>query len=235
MSLVDREQQAAQQTAPTAPVTPGAPPPAPQPPVQAPEGKPYKHLVIIAAVLVLIALVTSAAILLNRNQTDPKGTTAPPPATAVPSASPTLTAKQQAAADATARYTAYVKAVDESALTGSDAASVERVVNEFTVKPQSTFDTESGERARAGKYVSTGFSKVTARVDSISSLSAKVPVAMLTACTDATGVTITKAGKPIPRTFQFVKSTVTMKRVDGRWMVANTVSPNEPNRKSCTV
>ena len=235
MSLVDREQQAAQQAAPTAPVTPGAPPPAHQPPVQAPEGKPYRHLVVIAAVLVLVALVATAAILLTRNPAEPKGGTAPPPATAVPSASPTLTAKQQAAAAAVDRYTAYVKASDESAQQGSDVASVERVVKEFTVKPQSTFDTRSAKDGRDGEYKSTGYSKVTARVDSITSLTAKTPMATLTTCIDATGVTITKAGKPIPRTFQFVKGTITMKRVDGVWKVANTVNPNEPNRKSCTV
>lgn len=239
MSLVDRQheakQAAASQTAPAAPVTPVAPPPAPPPPVQAPEAKPYKHLVVIAAVLVLIAVVTSCAILFARNQTSPKGITAPPPATAVPSASPTLTAKQQAAAEAIDRYAAYVKAVDESAQNGSDAAGVERLVKEYTVDPQSTYDTSDAKDGRDGKYKSTGYSKVTARVDSITSLTAKVPVAMLTTCTDATGVTITKAGKPIPRTFQFVKATVTMKRVNGRWMVADTVSPNDPNRKSCTV
>lgn len=241
MSLVDRQQQAAQQaaaagqTVPAAPVTPAAPPPASPPPVQVPEAKPYKHLVVIAAVLVLVAALTSCAILFGRGQTSPKPTTAPPPATAVPSDTPTLTAKQQAAADAIARYTAYRKAVDESAQSGSDVASVKRMVKEYTVDPQSRYDTQSGERARAGKYRSTGYAKVTARVDSITSLAAKVPVATLTTCTDNTDYTILKAGKPIPRTFQFVKSTITMKQVNGRWMVANTVSPNEPNRKSCTV
>lgn len=241
MSLVERQQQAAQQattqTAP-APVTPGAPPasrPPVQAPVQSPEAKPYKHLVVIAAVLVVVALVTSCAILLSRAQSGTNPTTAPPPATAVPSATPTLTAKQQAAAQAIDRYTAYVKAVDESGQAGSDAAGVSRLVKKFTVDPQSSFDIASGERGRAGKYRSTGYSKVTARVDSISSLSGKVPVATLTTCTDATGVTIRKDGKPIPRTFEFVKGTITMKRIDGRWMVANTVNPNEPNRKSCTV
>jgi len=242
VSLVERQQQAAQQaatqTAPAAPVTPGTPPPPPpsgQPPVTSPEAKPYKHLVVIAAVLVLIAVVTSAAILLTRSQTGAVPTPAPPPATAVPSASPTLSAKQQAAAEAIDRYTAYVKAVDESAQNGSDAAGVQRLVKAFTVNPQSSYDIRFAKAGRDGEYRSTGYSKVTARVDSISSLSGKVPVAMLTTCTDATGVTIRKAGKPIPRTFEFVKGTITMKRVDGRWMVANTVNPNEPDRKSCTV
>lgn len=240
MSLIDRQQDAAQratnQTAPTtAPVTPVAPPPVAPPAVLAPEVKPYKHLVVIAAVLVLVAVLTSCAILLSHTQTSPKGTTAPPPATTLPSSTPTLSAKQRAAAEAIDRYTAYVRAVDESAQSGSDAASVHRLVKEYTVDPQSTFDTQSGERGRAGEYKSTGYSKVTARVDSISSLSSKVPVAMLTTCTDTTGVTIAKAGKPIPRTFQFTKGTITMKRVAGVWKVANTVNPNEPNRKSCTV
>ncbi len=240
MSLVDRQQQAAQQaaasqTAPTAPVTPAAPPPASPPPVQAPEAKPYKHLVVIAAVLVLVAVVTGCAILFGRGQTSPKGTTAPPPATAVPSATPTLTAKQQAAAAAIDRYTAYNRAVDEFTIKGSPKADVQRVADELAVDPQRTFLIKSGEGARAGKYTSTGYSKVTGRVDSITSLSAKVPVAMLTTCEDRTGVTIFKAGKPVPRTFQFIKRTVTMKRVNGNWMVANAVNPNEPNRKSCTV
>lgn len=238
MSLVDRQQQAAQQaasqTAPTAPVTPAAPPPSP-PPVQAPEAKPYRHLVVIAALLVLVAVVTGCAILFGRGQTSPKGTTAPPPATAVPSATPTLTDKQQAATEAIDRYTAYMRAVDESAIKGSPKADVQRLADEFAVDPQRTFLIESGDRARAGKYASTGYSKVTGRVDSITSLSAKVPVATLTTCTDNTDVTISKAGKPVPRTFQFIKSTVTMKRVDGQWMVADTVNPNEPNRKSCAV
>lgn len=239
MSLVDRQheaqQAAASQTAPAAPVTPVAPPPAPPPPVQAPEAKPYKHLVVIAAVLVLVAVVTSCAILFARNQTDPKGTTAPPPATSAPSSTPTLSAKQQAAAEAIDRYTAYVRAVEDTASKGSPKADVDKLADEYTVDPMRTFTIESGERGRAGKYSSTGYTKVTARVDSITSLSAKTPVATLTTCEDSTGRTITKAGKPIPRTFQFVKSTVTMKRVGGVWKVANTVNPNEPNRKSCTV
>lgn len=240
MSLVDRQQQAAQQaaaavdTAPTAPATPAAPPPA-APPVQAPEAKPYKHLVVIAAVLVLVAGLTSCAILFGRGQTSPKGTTAPPPATAVPTATPTLTAKQQAAAAAIDRYTSYNKAVDQFTIKGSPKADVQRVADEFAVDPQQTFLIADGERARAGKYTSTGYSEVTGRVDSITSLSDKVPVAMLTACEDRTGITIFKAGKPVPPTFQFIKRTVTMKRVDGKWMVANMVNPNEPNRKSCTV
>lgn len=237
MSLVERQQQAAQQAATqTTPVTPGAPPPSQPPvaPVQSPEAKPYKHLIVIAAVLIVVALVTGCAILLSRAQSD-TDPTVPPPATAVPSAKPTLSAKQQAAAEAIDRYTAYVKASNDSAQNGSDAAGVKRLVKEFTVNPQSTFDAQSGESGRAGKYTSTGYSQVTARVDSISSLSGKVPVAMLTTCTDNTGYTILKAGKPIPRTFQFIKSTVTMKRVNDRWMVADTVSPNEPNRESCTV
>lgn len=241
MSLVERQQQAAQQavtqTAP-APVTPGAPPtsrPPVQAPVQSPEAKPYKHLVVIAAVLVVVALVTSCAILLSRAQSGTNPTTGPPPATAVPSAAPTLSAKQQAAAEAIDRYTAYVKAVDESARAGSDAADTQKLVKEFTVQPQSSYAIRFANDARKGQYVSTGYSKVTARVDSISSLSGKVPVATLTTCTDSTGVTIRKAGKAIPPTFKFVKGTVTMKRLNGRWMVANTVNPNEPNRKSCTV
>lgn len=240
MSLIDRQQEAARnadtQTVPAPPVTPGGPPPTFAPPMPAPEAKPYKHLVLIAAALVLIAIVSTAAILLTRTQAGSQPNAAPPPATAAaPSTTPTLTAKQQAAAAAIARYTAYVKAYDESALTGSDAASAARVVKEYTVDPQSSIDTQSDKAARAGKYVSTGYSKVTARVDSISSLSAKVPVAMLTTCTDRTGVKITKAGKPIPPTFRFIKGTITMKRINGRWMVANTVNPNQPDRQSCTV
>lgn len=235
MSLVER-QEAAQQTAvpvaPAAPVTPAAPPSTPPPPIEAPEAKPYKHLVVIAAVLVLVAVVTSCAILLSRTQTVPKPTSAPlPPG----SAGPTLTAKQQAAAQVIARYTAYVKAIDESAQAGSNAAGVKRLVKEFTVNPQSSYDIASGKSGRAGKYRSTGYSKVTARVESISSLSAKVPVAILTTCTDNTGYTIFKAGKPITRTFQFIKGTITMKRVNDRWMVANSTSANDPARESCTV
>lgn len=237
MSLVDRGQHAAQQAAPTLPVTPGAPPPARQPPVQAPGGKPYRLLYLVAAVLAVVGVVTAAVLLFNRPST---AGTNPPPEVSTPAAlpstspSPTLNARQQAAADAQAAYGAYIRARDEMSQAGSSAAAEAKVLP-FTTASERDYIKRAARERREQKIQSEGYTKVTTQVQSLD-LKADPPTAQLTVCLDQTGVTATKAGKPLspPR---FIKEIVDMQMRDGRWVVAIASTPDTPeqrNRTSCT-
>lgn len=213
MSLTDREQHT---TLPArTPDTPGLRPPAPA------EPKPYKHLFVAAVALVVVAILGAIGILaLNDRRSN---TQAVPPAvtatsTTAPSASATLTDREQAALAAEAGYKAYVGAFDESTNAGGGNKLPPALADTVT-GPMREQIFDSLKRYKSEGFKTSGSAVAYARTDSLSALTERVPEAKLVTCLDQTGVTVTKEGKAYKGKPDYLREQVTMHREKGTWRV----------------
>lgn len=182
---------------------------------------PHQALYAIAAGLVVVAIVL-VVMVLNRDTTTGPSTTLPPPATpsatAIPSPTPT-SPEERAAADATAAFLAYNRALDEVGHAGGDKAAVAKAAR-LTTKDgteRAYLTKTSAKELRDGKFRTTGWSKVTTRVDAVE-LGFKPPRVDLATCVDQRDIKVTKDGKPFAPP-KFLRYGVVLHLVDGQWLV----------------
>lgn len=185
---------------------------------------PYQALYAIAAGLVVVAIVLTV-IALGRNTST--GSTLPPPVTPSPisttsaaNPSPTPTsADERAAADAEAAFAGYIRARNVLTASGGDDADLASA-KKLTTKNGTERQYLTGpylKELRGGKFKSSGWSKVTAKVNAVE-LGDKPPRVDLTACLDQRDYRVTKDGKPF-KAPQFLRYAAVMNLVEGRWLV----------------
>lgn len=225
MSLTDRNRTHSAPAAyqPVAPMGPAPTGPAPGGP------KPYRHLVLLAVGLIVLALVL-AIIAYSLTRPTASGDPATGPSVAIPSAaqtptprpSPTLSERDQAAAAARDGYKAYVAAYDKVARGADKLPPGLAATVEGPMAKQMLNELRSNKK---GGFVRSGSAVAYVRIDAMSELTDKVPKARLSTCLDQTGVTVTQNGKPFQGKPMYVTENITMHRAaGGTWKVYDRTS-----------
>ena len=217
MSLTDRNRThsapaAYQPSAPTGPAPTG---PAPGRP------KPYRHLVLLAVGLIVLALVL-AIIAYSLTRPTASGDPGTGPSVAIPSAvqtptpTPTLSERDQLALAASNGYMAYIAAYDK-APRGAD--KLPPAMAATVTGPQVKTVLTELKDAKAGGFERSGSAVAYTRVDALGELSDKVPSAKLATCVDQTDVTVTKNGEPFAGRPGYLRGQYTMHKVGSTWKV----------------
>lgn len=221
MSLTDRNRTHSAPAAylPAAPTGPTPTGPAPGGP------KPYRHLVLLAVGLIVLAVVLAV---IAYGLTRPTASSDPGtgPSAAIPSAvqtpaptpTPTLTDREQLALAASNGYKAYIAAYDRA----GNAGGVDKLPKYLTATvdgPMAKTVLTDLKQVKAGGFAGSGSAVAYTRVDALGELTDKVPSAKLATCVDQTGKTVTKNGKPFAGKPQYIRGQFTMHRVGGVWKV----------------
>lgn len=220
MSLTDRNRTHSAPAAyqPTAPTGPGQTGP-----------KPYRHLVLLAVGLIVLAVVF-AVIAYSLTRSTASGDSGTSPSVAIPSTAqtptptptPTLSERDQAAAAARDGYKAYVAAYDEVTRGGDKLPAGLAATVEGPMAKQMLNELRSNKK---GGFVRSGSAVAYVRVDAMSELTDKVPKARLSTCLDQNGVTVTQNGKPFLGKPMYVTENITMHRAaGGTWKVYDRTS-----------
>lgn len=221
MSLTDRNRTHGAPAAyqPAAPMGPAPTGPAPGGP------KPYRHLVLLAVGLIVLALVL-AVVAYSLTRPTASGDPGTGPSVAIPSAvqtptstpTPTLSERDQAAAGASNGFKTYQAAYEKAGNAGG-ANKLPPYLAATVDGPMAKYTLTDLKNLKKNKFAGSGSAVVYTRVDALGELSDKVPSAKLATCVDQTGKTVTKNGKPFAGKPEYLRGQFTMHRVGGVWKV----------------